>query len=39
MTDLEYLLVTSVMPIGALLVAAVLIYATRVRRDRLHPGE
>lgn len=39
MTNLEYLLVTSIMPVGALIMAAVLLYATRDGPDRLHPGE
>jgi hypothetical protein len=39
MTDLEYLLVTSIAPIGALIIAAMLMLMTREKPRRPHPGE
>lgn len=39
MTDLEYIIVTSMMPIGTLLLAAFIVYVTRDKPDRPHPGE
>lgn len=38
MTDLEYIILTSLAPLGALIIAALLYYGT-ARKDRLHPGE
>lgn len=39
MTDTEYLLVTSIAPVGALIIAALLYYFTRAKPTDLHPGE
>lgn len=38
MSNLEYLLLTSIAPLGALVIAVALYYGTR-RHDRVHPGE
>lgn len=37
MTDLEYVLLNSIAPLGALVIAFVLLYLTRDRHS--HPGE
>lgn len=39
MTDIEYLLLTSIMPVGMLVVAALLFYFTKEGPDRPRPGE
>ncbi len=39
MTDLEYLLLTSIAPVGALVIAALLYFGTRAKAGKLHSGE
>ena len=39
MTDLEYLLLTSMMPVGTLILAAFIVYLTRDKPDHPRPGE
>lgn len=39
MTDLEYLLLTSMMPVGTLILAALIVYFTRDKPKHPHPGE
>ena len=39
MSDIEYLILTSIVPVGMLIVAGLLLYFTRDKPKHPHPGE